>query len=344
MEYTYNELPVITSTTFNKKAENIQKLIREALQILRCLGIPIDDLTPRKKEKMAMAFLAVGDVKKSSEWKKIKDANYDYHLKTREIISFENEHFEEKISSGSYDDIRRVDLAPLVLAEIVVESIPNSNTSDPRRGYKIAVEYARLIRNYGQNDWFEQVKIFNSGRKTFAERKEAKRNLPMIPVVLPDGTEIKLKDGEHNQIQQQIIQSFLPRFGYGAVVYYVGDSHDKYGVVFKENELKSIGIRDLKQSKLPDVVAYSSQKDWIYLIEAYHSSNPITVERKIELENLLGDFAKKAVFVTAFSNENAYKSCPESLAWETEVWIATAPDHLIHRNGHRFMGPYLDSE
>lgn len=344
MDYIYNELPIVDSSTFKKKTEHNQRLIREALQILQCLGIPVEEMSPRKKEKMAMAFLAVGDVKKSSDWKKIKDANNDYHLKTREIISFENEYFEENISSGSYDDIRRVDLAPLVLAEIVVESIPNSNTSDPRRGYKIAVEYARIIKKYGQNDWFEQVKIFNSGRKTFAERKEAKRNLPMIPVLLPDGTEVKLKDGEHNQIQQQIIQSFLPRFGNGAVVYYVGDSHNKYGVVFKENELKKIGIADLKQSKLPDVVAYSPQKDWIYMIEAYCSSNPITVERKIELENMLGDYAKKTVFVTAFINENAYRSCPEPLAWETEVWIATSPEHLIHRNGCRFLGPYSDSE
>lgn len=344
MELKYEELPIVNSVKFQNKSEQNQKLIREALQILQCLGIPIDKLSARRREKMAMAFLSVGDVKRSSEWKKIKDANMDYHLKTREIINFENNHFEENIGSGSYDDIRRLDLAPLVLAEIVVESIPNSNKSDPRRGYQISVEYARLIKNYGQKDWFEQVKNFNSGRITYAERIEAKRDMPMIPVRLPDGTEIKLKDGEHNQIQQQIIESFLPRFGNGAIIYYVGDSHNKYGVVYKKEELKSIGILDLKQSKLPDVVAYSPSKDWIYLIEAYHSSNPITADRKIELGNILGENAKKAVFVTAFSNESAYKTCPESLAWETEVWIATAPDHLIHRNGNKFLGPYSEKE
>ena len=342
MDYTYKNLPVIISKSFNNKSEQNQRIIREALQVLECLGIPIDEKTPRKKEKMAMAFLAVGDVKSSSEWKKIKDANIDYHLTTRGIIDFENKYFEENISSGSYDDIKREDLRDLLLAEIVVESMPNSNTSDPRRGYKVAVEYARLIRNYGQNDWFQQVEIFSSGRKTFAERIASKKNMPMLPVILPDGTTIELKDGEHNQIQKQIIQSFLPRFGNEATVYYLGDSHNKYGIVFKEEELKKIGIKDLKQSKLPDVVAYSPKKDWIYLIEAYHSSNPITVTRKIELENMLGEFAKKAIYVTAFSNESAYKSCPESLAWETEVWIATSPDHLIHRNGNKFLGPYSE--
>ena len=28
------------------------------------------------------------------------------------------------------------------------------------------------------------------------------------------------------------------------------------------------------------------------------------------------------------------------LAWETEVWVAENPDHLIHLNGSRFLGPY----
>ena len=28
------------------------------------------------------------------------------------------------------------------------------------------------------------------------------------------------------------------------------------------------------------------------------------------------------------------------IAWETEVWVAESPDHLIHFNGERFLGPY----
>jgi hypothetical protein len=26
--------------------------------------------------------------------------------------------------------------------------------------------------------------------------------------------------------------------------------------------------------------------------------------------------------------------------WETEVWVAGSPTHLIHFNGERFLGPY----
>jgi hypothetical protein len=28
------------------------------------------------------------------------------------------------------------------------------------------------------------------------------------------------------------------------------------------------------------------------------------------------------------------------IAWETEVWVADAPSHLIHFDGARFLGPY----
>ena len=107
--------------------------------------------------------------------------------------------------------------------------------------------------------------------------------------------------------------------------------------------MTQLGIGDISQGKLPDIVAYSEAKDWIFLIEAYHSSNPITAERKYQLEQMMGAAASKCVFITAFNTVSAYESCPESIAWETEVWIATEPDHMIHRNGHRFMGSYTES-
>ena len=78
------------------------------------------------------------------------------------------------------------------------------------------------------------------------------------------------------------------------------------------------------------------------LVLFYHTSNPITPQRKLELQQILGENTKKAVFITAFENNSVYRNCSEELAWETEVWIATEPDHMIHRNGFRFMGPYGD--
>ena len=327
---------------FSEKSESVQILIRESLHIVQMLGIPTDDLTDEKKEKIAIALLAVGDVKSSKEWSKIKDENKDYSVGTKQMIAFYNQHLEDTTSMGSYDYVLRDGLERLLIAGIVVRSKPNANISDSTRGYKVSAEYSKIIRTYGQKDWEQQVNIFNRSHKTYAERLAQKRDIPKITVRTADGQEFQLKDGEHNIIQQQVIQEFLPRFGAGAKILYCGDSDNKYGVINEKETMASLGISDISQGKLPDIVAYSESADWIFLIEAYHSSNPITAERKFQLEQMMGSAASKCVFVTAFNNVEAYKSCPEDVAWETEIWIATEPDHMIHRNGYRFMGPYSD--
>ena len=334
------DLPIIDYKTFNAKSEQVKRVIREALFIMQSLGLPIDEYTDRKKEKAAMALLAVANVKKSTEWKKMKCANDDYSVTTKEIIEFDNTYLEDNISPGSYDYVLRDDLKQLLIAEVVIKSKPGANISNPTRGYKISVEYAKLIRNYGQPDWLKQVESFNKMHPSYKDRLNPTRDIPKIPVTTADGSVFMLKEGEHNIIQKLVIEEFLSRFGNSATLLYLGDSDNKFQVCFEKEKLKDLGFLDITQGKLPDIVAYSESKDWIYMIEAYHTSNPITPERKLELKKVMGASASKGVFVTAFENITSYRTCSEELAWETEIWIATEPDHMIHRNGSRFLGPY----
>lgn len=326
--------------SFQEKDLAVQTLIREALFIIDQLGIPLEGLTGRDKEKLAMALLAAGDVKTSKEWRKVKSTNSGYSITTKQCVEFYNTYLEENMSKGSYDYVLRDGFSKLLIGGIVERSKPESNLSDATRGYRISTEYARIISKFGQKDWEKQVEIFNKTHKTYRERLAQTRNIPMINVKMPDGKEFQLKDGEHNLIQQQVITEFLPRFGYGTTLLYCGDSDNKYGVINEKEKLAELGIKDLSQGKLPDIVAYSAEKDWIYLIEAYHTSNPITAERKYELEQMMGECADKCIYITAFESNDAFRNCKEDLAWETEVWIVTNPDHMIHRNGFRFIGPY----
>lgn len=336
----YENLPEINYRTFNTKSQIVKTLIKQALQIISCLGVPINDMSDRSKEKMAMAFLAVADVKRLNKWNEIKDSNNEFALTTREIIKCYNENYGDDVSSGSYDDVRRKDLNRLILAQIITNSKPNTNASNPTRGYQINAEYSSIIKQYGKQDWFDKVIEFNKTHMTYEERVACRRDLPKMEVKCVDGTVFHLDEGEHNTLQKMIVEEFLAIYGYEATILYCGDSRKKFGIIFEEEKLSELGFSDLKQSKLPDIIAYSEKKDWIYMIEAYYTSNPITPDRKIELEKLMGPSAKKGVFVTAFQNANAYKSVATELAWETEIWIATDPEHMIHRNGSRFMGPY----
>ena len=202
--------------SFQEKDLAVQTLIREALFIIDQLGIPLEGLTVRDKEKLAMALLAAGDVKTSKEWRKVKSTNSGYSITTKQCVEFYNTYLKENMSKGSYDYVLRDGFSKLLIGGIVERSKPESNLSDVTRGYRISTEYARIISKFGQKDWEKQVEIFNKTHKTYRERLAQTRNIPMINVKMPDGKEFQLKDGEHNLIQQQVITEFLPRFGYGA--------------------------------------------------------------------------------------------------------------------------------
>ena len=328
------------SKTFKEKPTEIQELINTALYILDCFGIPLE-ATPRRLERTAIAFLASGNIKKFEDFKTAKDLNSGYSLKTREIITFVNENFQENISSGSYDDIRRKDLKLLTIAEIVLQSSPNSATNDSTRGYSLNPTYAELVRSFDSANW---EKIFAERLKDIeplSQKLKRERTISKVKVTLPSGGHLSFSVGEHNDLQKAIIESFLPRYGHSAEVLYVGDTSDKYLYLEKE-KLEKLHFFEISHEELPDVIAYSKKKNWLYLIEAVHSSGPISEIRLLQLQKLTKDCTADIVYITAFLNRQKFRQFMAEIAWETEVWIADNPDHLVHFNGDKFLGPYKE--
>lgn len=328
------------SKTFREKTLQVQELINITLYILDSFGVPVD-ATPRRLERMAIAFLASGDIKTIADFKKAKDLNSGYALKTRDIISFVNNHFGENISSGSYDDIRRKDLKLLTVAEIVLQSSPNSATNDSTRGYSINPTYAELVRSFGSKDWEKMVTEKLKNIEPLSKKLKREREIVKVNVTLPSGGELTFSAGEHNDLQKAIIEDFLPRYGHGAEVLYVGDTSDKYLYLEKE-KLEELNFFEISHEELPDVIAYSKKKNWLYLIEAVHSSGPISELRLIQLQKLTKDCKADIVYVTAFLNRPKFRQFMTDIAWETEVWIADNPDHLVHFNGDKFLGSYKE--
>lgn len=326
------------SKTFNDKPKAIQELINTALYILDTFGIPIEG-TPRRLERMAIAFLATGDIKTSKHLGKTKDLNSGFALKTRDIINYVNQHFNENISSGSYDDIRRKDLKLLTIAEVVLQSSPNSATNDSTRGYSINPTYAELIRSYGEKDWEKSVKDKLKKIEPLSQKLKRERKISKVEVTLPSGGQLTFSAGEHNDLQKAIIEEFLPRYGFEAEVLYVGDTADKYLYIEKE-KLEKLNFFEISHDELPDIIAYSKKKNWLYLIEAVHSSGPISEIRLLQLQKLTKDCKADIVYVTAFLTRPKFRQFIADIAWETEVWIADSPDHLVHFNGDKFLGPY----
>ncbi len=324
----------------SSKPDPVQRVINEAITILMVLGIPTEGLSPRRLERMAMAFLAVANVTSSGDWaEKLHDSS-GHTLKTREIISFINAHFHEQISPGSYDDIRRKDLKLPVEAGIIVNSTSvNAARNDPTRAYGLSSEYRALIGKFGSETWEKSVSEFLQSRKTLAEILSHSRTGQVTPVILPDGTELVFSAGAHNKLQKAIIEEFLPRFGFNAEVLYVGDTADKF-LFLNQDKLNALKFFEISHGELPDILAYSESRNWLYLIEAVYSSGPITPLRLHRLKMLTKGCTAEIIYVTAFPDRKTFRKFVADVAWETEVWIAEEPDHLIHFDGEKFLGSY----
>lgn len=324
-----------------RQQKSIQTLVTQALQILEALGVPLTGLTPRRKEKMAKAFLAVASLKPGMAWSDAKDNNDAHQLQSRQVIAFMNANLGENISPGSYDDIRRKDLVLPEQALIVLKSAknPDANTNDGTRGFALNPVAAQAIRQFGTSHWQSAVDQFMAGRQSLSTQLRRDRDLARIPVRIADGTSLSFSPGKHNILQKEVIENFLPVFGFDAEVLYVGDTAKK-NLFVNQEKLSELQFFELAHDKLPDVVAYSETKNWLYLIEAVTTANPITELRRKALMEVTTACTADVIFITAFPDRATYRTFAKDIAWETEVWIADAPEHMIHFNGDKFLGPY----
>lgn len=327
-----------SSKEFRAKPAELQQLVNEALDVLAALGLPLDE-TARRLERIALAFLAVSDVKRPKDWSGAKSFSDRWALTTRQIIEYWKKNFGENVSSGGYDDIRRKDLLLAVHAGIVVPDQPDTARNNPRRAYVLADEYADAVRAYGTPDFDAAAKLAITGKETLADRWTAERALARIPIEVAPGVELSFGPGEHNMLIKAIIKQFLPRFGCDPVVLYVGDT-EKKDLHIDRDRLRELGRFELDHGELPDVIAYSETKDWLFVIEAVHSFGPISNVRHDRLKALLHSSTAGIVFVTAFADRLSFRKWIKDIAWKTEVWIASEPEHIIHFDGERFLGPY----
>jgi len=329
-------------------SDRIAEKVEQALNIMRHVGIPVRDLSSnRRRERVSKALLAVARIKPDMEWSEAS-SHYDQTaspITTREIIRFWNEYYDENIADSSYDDVRRKDLDILVEAGLVSNSAadPTADVNDRTRGYSISAQAINLLRRYGHSDWEECVLSFREIAGVLKDRLSKKRDFKKVPVTLPDGSQFRLSPGPHNEIQKSIIEEFLPRFSKGAEVLYVGDASKKI-LYTNVDRMEEIGIDEIGRKTLPDIIAYESERKWLFLIEAVHSSNPISKMRHLKLKRLTENVDAGCLFVSAFATVATFSKFSQEISWETEVWIADDPEHMIHFNGGRFLSPYEQSE
>lgn len=316
-----------------------EKLL-QAQEFLKALGMPKSQYNKRS----GWVLLALANITPNDSWKDVQAPL----LPTVEIMQFIRQHYEQDYKPNSRETIRRQTLHQFEQARIVDRNRDNPArpTNSKDNNYSLTKPIVEILKEYPDGNWQQRLEEFRHDLNNLQELYQRRLNKEKVPIQLPDGSSIKLSPGKHNQLHADIIHEFCPRFiGMGGKVLYIGDtasSRNEGGklMVLHDGLMDELCIPTINHGKLPDIVVYDERRKWLFLIEAVTSHGPVSHKRWVELEDMLRDCKLGRVYVTAFSDTRVFRKYAAEIAWETEVWIAENPDHMIHFNGDRFLGPH----
>jgi len=308
-----------------------RELINQALNILLALGLPRE----QHNDRTAMCLLALLDLYGDKTW----DQATNPVLGIRGILDFIRNKMNVPYAENTRETIRDESIKPLVAAGIVDKNpdAPSRSVNSPATVYQIAPEALDVLKKFGQTEWGNVHKEYLSVRETLVERYARKRAGLQLHIKVGK-SEIQISPGIHSELIKQILEEFVPRFAPNSTTLYVGETGNKWGL-FDIETLAKLGVEVSPHGQMPDVLLYDDDKNWLFLIESVTSNGPIDGRRYEELVDLFANSKADLVFVTAFPDRKIMRKYLHVLAWETEVWIADSPDHLIHFNGDKFLGP-----
>lgn len=301
--------------------------IEEAKEILRELQVPVKQQT----DVCCYALLAMANIKSGDEW---SNATNNW-IRIHDILIYTKENYGVVYAENSRETVRKQAMHQFRNAAFIEDN--GEATNSPNYRYHLTDEMLLLIRSYGTARWETEKRTFLQSHETLIELYTSKRTMRKMPVRI-NGQDFTFSPGKHNKLQKAIIEEFAPRFAPNSECLYVGDTIEK-DLVKNEVKLRKIGFAITLHDKMPDVVLYSEEKNWLYFIESVTSVRAMEPKRIREIEEMTVDVVAHKIYITAFLDFKTFKKFSETLAWETEVWIADIPDHMIHLNGDKFLRP-----
>lgn len=311
-----------------------EKRINEAIEILHELDFP----RAQQNKRSAITLLALLDMKEDTSW---SDASSPL-LGINEMMDYFNDHFGVRYAPNTRETVRRQTVHQFIQAGLIIANPDNPSrpVNSPDTRYQIESSALNLIRSYGSTSWDSNLRNYFKSVASSKKLHAKEREMALIPVKLPNGDELKLTAGGQNVLIKPIIEELCPRYLPGGIVVYMDDAGPKRKEAAIEYLKDQLGIEIDIHGKMPDVIVHMPEKGWLILIEAVTSHGPIDIKRHIELKSLFEKPDLGLIFVTAFLDRHTMGRYLSEIAWETEVWVAQTPSHLIHFNGERFLGPY----
>jgi hypothetical protein len=316
-------------------ANKAEQKIREALEILKTLGLP----KQQQNERSALTLLSLLDLKPGDTWGKAGNPL----MGITPMMEFFTANYKKQYAPNTRETVRRHSVHQFVQAALIVPNPdkPSRPTNSPKAVYQIEPSVLKLLHEFGKPSWDRSLREYLKSVETLKTLYAREREMHRIPIVLAQGKEIRLSAGGHNILVKKIINEFCPLFTPGGQIMHVGDTQRKWAY-FDSDALRNLEVHIEEHGKMPDVVVYYVRKKWLVLIEAVTSHGPVNPKRRQELKKLFSGSKAGLVYVTAFLDRHTMVKYLDDISWETEVWIAESPTHLIHFNGERFLGPYED--
>lgn len=312
---------------------NKNKQIEAALQVLASLDFP----RAQQNERSALCLLALLNLTPDKPWIMVENPL----MGITPIMDWAREYYKKDYAPNTRETVRRQTMHQFVNAGLVLYNPdkPDRPVNSPKAVYQIEPAALALLRTLDTPQWHDNLTAYLTERETLVARYAKERIQNRIPVEIAPGKRITLSPGEHSELIRAIIEDFAPRFASGSTLVYAGDTGDKWSY-FDSVLLAKLGVKIDSHGKMPDVVLHYTQKNWLLLVESVTSHGPVDGKRHVELSSLFAESTAGLVYITAFPNRAVMGRYLSEIAWETEVWVADAPSHLIHFNGERFLGPY----
>jgi hypothetical protein len=310
-----------------------QKKLQEALSILQDLGMP----RPQLNERTALCLLALVNMTPTKKWEDCEEPL----IGITPIMDWAKEHYDTDYAPNTRETFRRQSMHQFIEAGVCLYNPdqPDRPVNSPKAVYQIEPNLKEVLVLFGTDAYEDALEEYKETRQSLVEQYAKVREMQMVPVQVKEGYRITLSPGDHSELIKAIVEEFAPRYAPGGELVYVGDTGDKHGF-FDKDLLASLGIVLDNHGKLPDVVIYMRDKNWLLLIESVTSHGPVESKRQMELARLFKDCTAGLIYVSAFPDRRTFLKYLEVIAWESEVWIADAPTHMVHFNGERFLGPY----
>jgi hypothetical protein len=307
--------------------------VKAAHQVLISLGLP----RAQQNERSALCLLALLNLTPGKPWSQAEQPL----IGITPIMDWAREYYDKEYAPNTRETVRRQTMHQFCDAGIAVYNPdqPDRPVNSPKAVYQIEPATLALLRTFGTPAWHDALTAYLAERETLLSRYAKERDQNRVPVKIAPGKEISLSPGEHSELIRAIVESFAPRFAPGSDLVYAGDTGDKWGH-FDAALLAELGVDVDSHGKMPDVVLYYAAKGWLLLVESVTSHGPVDGKRHAELAKLFEGATAGLVYVTAFPTRTLMSRYLGDIAWETEVWVAESPSHLIHFNGMRFLGPY----